>query len=592
MVSCGLVVSFDEYGLPPHRSAGVFSVRGEVTGLDGDQATLLLGRISLEVADGPFAFPPTLADGEDFEVTVRSPQAHVCAVARGKGKIAGADATDVSVTCISRDPRLKALSVSVGPLSPAFDSGTLTYTVRARLQSPVAALLTTISVTATPTSPSARMSIGGLTLEPGTPSPAITIKGGTNALDIAVVATDGSMLHYTVIVDGTDFDYVKPSDPAEDARFGTAVALSGATLAVTSRGTVYVFTRSGLTWSQQALWKPPQPAIALALDGDTLVTGASNAPGVVVYTRVGTTWSPQPLDVGVPALHSVALSGTTLAVGYYDFATLSVSVRIFERIGSTWIQHGAFAHEADEPPPGPPWAPALALSGNTLVVGHSLERSAATGIDGDQNDKSFSGAGAAYVVGRSGTTWSMLAYLKASNTRAFASFGASVAVSADTVVVCAPGEGSNATGVGGDQTNESVLNAGAAYVFRPINGKWSQEAYLKGASLQGLRFGRAVAMLTDTVAVGAASPDGSGPGTATATPGAVYLFRRSVGVWMAGPRVVPPGVYKYDAEYGSSLAVASDLLVVGAPRDASRSKGINGDSTDESLFGAGAVYLH
>jgi len=56
------------------------------------------------------------------------------------------------------------------------------------------------------------------------------------------------------------------------------------------------------------------------------------------------------------------------------------------------------------------------------------------------------------------------AYLKASNTGALDDFGA-VAVSGDTMVVGAPGESSNATGVNADQSDNSAPESGAVYVF-------------------------------------------------------------------------------------------------------------------------------
>ena len=66
---------------------------------------------------------------------------------------------------------------------------------------------------------------------------------------------------------------------------------------------------------------------------------------------------------------------------------------------------------------------------------------------------------------RSGTTWSQQAYLKASNTDADDQFGVSVAVSGDTVVVGAFGEDSSATGVNGNQSDNSAADAGAMYIF-------------------------------------------------------------------------------------------------------------------------------
>jgi FG-GAP repeat len=72
---------------------------------------------------------------------------------------------------------------------------------------------------------------------------------------------------------------------------------------------------------------------------------------------------------------------------------------------------------------------------------------------------------AAYVFVRSGTNWSQQAYLKASNTAAGDNFGTSVSVWGDTVVVGAPYEDSNATGVNGDQSDNSAVDSGAAYIF-------------------------------------------------------------------------------------------------------------------------------
>jgi hypothetical protein len=79
---------------------------------------------------------------------------------------------------------------------------------------------------------------------------------------------------------------------------------------------------------------------------------------------------------------------------------------------------------------------------------------------------------ARYVFVRSGTTWSQQAYLKASNTNGGDTFGYWVAVCCDRVVVGAPYEDSNATGVDGNQSNNSSDLSGAAYVFGLDDGVW------------------------------------------------------------------------------------------------------------------------
>lgn len=95
------------------------------------------------------------------------------------------------------------------------------------------------------------------------------------------------------------------------------------------------------------------------------------------------------------------------------------------------------------------------------------------------------------------------AYLKASNPGARDTFS-SVAVFGDTLVVGAYEEDSNATGVNGPQRNNSARNSGAAYVFVRSGTNWVQQAYLK-ASNTGLndQFGVSVAVSEDTIVVGA-----------------------------------------------------------------------------------------
>ncbi len=146
----------------------------------------------------------------------------------------------------------------------------------------------------------------------------------------------------------------------------------------------------------------------------------------------------------------------------------------------------------------------VAVAGDTVVVGAPLEDSNATGVDGDGTNNGASDAGAAYVFTRSGATWTQQAYLKASNTGASDQFGYSVAVAGDTLVVGARFEGSNATGVDGNQADNNALEAGAAYVFTRSGATWSQQAYLKASNTGGGdRFGTSVAVTGDTVVIGA-----------------------------------------------------------------------------------------
>ena len=71
-----------------------------------------------------------------------------------------------------------------------------------------------------------------------------------------------------------------------------------------------------------------------------------------------------------------------------------------------------------------------------------------------------------YVYTRDGAgTWSQQAYVKASSTGADG-FGTSVALSGDTLAAGATAEDSAATGINGDEADNSARNAGAVYVFQ------------------------------------------------------------------------------------------------------------------------------
>ncbi|MBK8432932.1 MAG: hypothetical protein IPL28_17275 [Chloroflexi bacterium] len=109
----------------------------------------------------------------------------------------------------------------------------------------------------------------------------------------------------------------------------------------------------------------------------------------------------------------------------------------------------------------------VAVADGTVMVGAHQEDSNATGLNGDQADNSANNSGAAYIFTRTGEIWSQQAYLKASNTDEGDYFGSAVTIAGDLVAVGAYGEASNATGVNGDQGNNSAFISGAVYLNRP-----------------------------------------------------------------------------------------------------------------------------
>jgi hypothetical protein len=107
----------------------------------------------------------------------------------------------------------------------------------------------------------------------------------------------------------------------------------------------------------------------------------------------------------------------------------------------------------------------VSLEKDLLAVGASLEDSNATGVHGGQDDNSAGKSGAVYLFTRNNGEWSQIAYVKASNSNADDQFGASVAVTAETLAVGAPLEGSSAVGVNSNQADNTASGAGAVYVF-------------------------------------------------------------------------------------------------------------------------------
>ncbi len=240
----------------------------------------------------------------------------------------------------------------------------------------------------------------------------------------------------------------------------------------------------------------------------------------------------------------------------------------------------------------------VAVSGNTVVVGAVDEASNAAGVDGDQSDNSVAGAGAAYVFTRTGSTWSQQAYLKASNTDANDQFGFAIAIAGDTVVVVAFSEDSNATGVDGDQSDNSADNAGAAYVFTRSGSTWSQQAYLKASNTDtNDQFGFSVAIASDTVVVGAFSETSNATGVngdqsdnSAAGAGAAYVFTRTGSTWSQQAYLKASNTGTND-NFGISVAISGNTVVVGAFSEDSNATGVDGDQSDNSANNAGAAYV-
>jgi hypothetical protein len=269
---------------------------------------------------------------------------------------------------------------------------------------------------------------------------------------------------------------------------------------------------------------------------------------------------------------------------------------VFTRTGSTWTQQ---AYLKASTASNMNFGSAVSISGDSLAVGAFGELSNATGINGNQNDVSAGGAGAVYLFTRAGSTWTQQAYIKPSNTRHAFFFGYTVALDKDTLAVGATGETSTATGINGNQADASAIGAGAVYVFTRAGTTWSQQAYVKSSNTQvaGQAFGAGLALRGDLLAVGAPAETSKATGingdqkdTSLLGAGAVYLFSRTGTTWQQLAYVKPTNTAT-DADYGQGLSLSADSLAIGSYREPSAATGLNGNQSDKSISGAGAVYV-
>ncbi len=494
----------------------------------------------------------------------------------------------------SDDATLSALVTSEGVLAPPFSPGVLSYTVD------VGAIPVTITVTPTANHPGARIRVNGTLVASGSASGPIALAPppAPTPISVAVLAEDGSTTRtYTLVVTRAAVTvsqqaYLKASNTGLGDAFGSRVAISGNTLVVgapsedsaatgvggdqssdaaTDAGAAYVFVRTGATWTQQAYLKASNTGggdrfgSSVAIDLDTIVVGAIGEASSVGGDEAD------------------------------DAAPGAGAAYVFVRGGGVWTQQAYL--KASNPGVQDQFGFRVAIGGETLVVGAPYEDSNATGVGGDQVNSAANDAGAAYVFVRGGTVWTQQAYLKASNTGLGDQFGLDLGISGETIVVGASNEDSNATGVLGNELDNTAVNSGAAYVFVRSGAVWTQQAYLKASNTgAGDQFGLAVAVSLETIVVGAigeasgATGVDGGQSDGFAGAGAAYVFARAGTVWTQQAYLKASNTDTGDG-FGTSVGISGDAIVVGARSEDSSATGVGGNQADNTATSSGAAYL-
>ncbi len=227
---------------------------------------------------------------------------------------------------------------------------------------------------------------------------------------------------------------LKGSDTGAAASLGSSVAASGTTIVIGApwhgSGRAYVFAKTAAGWRQTAeltgsgaTRNGDEFGSAVSISGATIAVGALGADRAYLFAKTTTGWR-QTAELSDPGTHagnyfgaSIALSpapGDEVVVGDPTFAGWTGRAYVFARTATGWHRaaelEGTGTGQLDE------FGGSVALSGNSAVIGAS-------------------GASRAYVFSHTTNGWRQSAVLKGGDTVFGDWFGVSVAASGTAIVV-------------------------------------------------------------------------------------------------------------------------------------------------------------
>ena len=390
-----------------------------------------------------------------------------------------------------------------------------------------------------------------------TASDGINQATSANAFQLAFAA-DWANLSQTQILQPTSYS---PSGAAGD-QFGRHLVLKDDELFIGAyaaggnyQGRLYVFTKSGSTWSQSQVLVGSDTAnndqfgFNVDVDGDYLLiaakedtNNAANAGAGYIFHKSGNTWSQQAkLVAGTAAAYdstgeSCAISGDTAVLGspWGEPPGSSINAAgeafVFVRSGTSWSQQARInpSTTAND------YLDDVDIDGDTIVIGSAGNNSSTNG-------------GAVYVYTRSGTSWSLQQKIISNNAaQANSRWGEQVKISGDTLVAsCA------------NYTNGSG-HTGNVEVWTRSGTSWSFQATLtpNPTDTSGT-YGRSLSIDGDTVAVGNYAY--------SSNQGRAYIFERTGTSW-SQKKVLTAStpVNSTNFGYGVSVDESSGEVAIGA----------------------------
>lgn len=349
---------------------------------------------------------------------------------------------------------------------------------------------------------------------------------------------------------------------------------------LTDSGCVYIFTRSGSTWTQQQkIYAPLKAAsdrfgIGMSMNaaGDYALIASyvrddkgTNTGVVFEFSRSVNTWThkhtlyPNVSEANEGFGLSIALN----ALG--DFALIGghkEKVHVFTRIGDTWTQRNTLYSATSEV--GEAFGRAVALTADAKIAAIGASADNVSGVR----------TGSVYIFTNPGESLVSevnegLMYqtkLQPNDLTINSVFGASSAINSrgDRIIIGASNE-----------STETV--AGAAYIYDRFGDTWVQSAKIEpNDGVSGDVFGRSVAMNGDGTVVLVGSRDNSEKASKA---GAVYMFKLENGVWVQKHKFFAND-FGIDHRFGASCTLSSDGTIALIGAFSHSEKGLN----------AGAVY--
>ncbi|MBN2011567.1 T9SS type A sorting domain-containing protein [candidate division KSB1 bacterium] len=371
------------------------------------------------------------------------------------------------------------------------------------------------------------------------------------------------------------------NDGAEQDFFGISAAIDGIYAAVGAHqddndkgadaGAVYIYTRSGETWTENAKLVAPDGAAGdyfgydVDISGDYMVVGScwdddlgENSGSVYIYKRSGSTWSMQKKitasDGGVDNRfgNKVAISGNYVIIGAFsdsDFGTRSGSAYIFERSGTDWIQRTVL--HANDGAANDWFGISVSIDGDYAAVGSRFNDNA-NGAD----------AGAVYIFKRSGTDWLQQKKIIANDGVAEDLFHVT-ALKGDYLAV------------GAYQEDDKGSNSGSVYVYHRSGEDWIQADKLTASDgAADDNFGNSLAFDNNRLVIGAYRNNDRAEDS-----GSIYIFEMSGVHWTEKQKIIASDGSGGDY-FGLPVDIHQNYVIVSAQK------------ADDKGTNAGAAYIY